>query len=339
MIEEELAATFARHEGQVPAAEPLRARIDETARRRRRRRTAARSAGLALALAVVVALPALWLAGVRPGGHDRSTLRTAASPAAVARNVLLVTADPASGQAATVLVAHLPVGGGAAYLISVPTDTMVHGTPCGGTAKLSCPLTHGMDAERKAVTSLTGLRLDGTAVVHLDKVPALIDAIGGVDLCVDQPVTSRATGKSYARGCAHFDGTDAVDYAQQPTPADHDFGRQRHGQQLMVAMFTRLMGAGRPASPGQAAGLARLAQGAVTTDTAEGGVAELAGQYSALRPGGVTGLRVPDLYTQRDGTGYQLSGDQATALYAAAQSDALAPFVAAHPDLVWKLTG
>lgn len=66
MIEDELRATFARHEMLTPAAGPVRAAIQRTAVRRRRRRLAARAAGVALAVLAVASVPALGRTLVAP---------------------------------------------------------------------------------------------------------------------------------------------------------------------------------------------------------------------------------------------------------------------------------
>ena len=73
MIEEELRATFARHEELAPAVGPLRAAIDRIAARRRRRRLAVRTPGAALAVLAVVAVPMLGRTVARLSPRHRST--------------------------------------------------------------------------------------------------------------------------------------------------------------------------------------------------------------------------------------------------------------------------
>jgi LCP family protein required for cell wall assembly len=345
----ELAAMFARHEGEVPAEGPLRERLGGLVRRRHRRRTV-RGAGTAIAvLAVLLALPALVPAvrSALPGG------RTVTAATGASRDYLLLGTDQRSpdavGRPDTIMIAHLPADGRHAYLVSLPRDTLVHHTSCGPISTLSCAFTNGgATAEAAAVTSLTGIRFDGVLVVRFAGLARVVDALGGVTMCVDEDTpTQFPPYTTFTKGCQHFDGATALDYVRQrENIPDGDFGRQRHVQQLLAAVLATAAGSGsggRTLDPARLTRLLAAAGDAVTVDAGGASLTELAGQlsdrYRRLGPGAgaLVGLHLPEQNLYQNGTAYEGTGSVGAALFRALRTDQLAAFARANPTLVNRL--
>jgi LCP family protein required for cell wall assembly len=115
----------------------------------------------------------------------------------------------------------------------------------------------GFQLLAKTVSRYTGIaRFDAGAVITFSGYIRLINALGGVDMYVDQVVAShhkRPDGtnrllvggtyvgpqKVYRPGNQHMVGWQALDYARQRYTAGGDYARQRHQQQLIRAMLRK----------------------------------------------------------------------------------------------------
>ncbi|MFR9774757.1 LCP family protein [Micromonospora sp. MS34] len=186
-----------------------------------------------------------------------------------------------------VLVLHVPAGLGRAYLFSLPRDLVVDipaypksGYP-GGRTKLTHAMSYGSrvpgdklhpstaqgyELLRSTVSRYTGLRIDAGAVITFGGFDKLVTALGGVDLYVDQRVTSihrRPDGRYrnrvgstyvgpqmvYQKGDRHLNGWQALDYARQRYTAGGDYTRQRHQQQLIRALARKILDQGLARDP------------------------------------------------------------------------------------------
>jgi anionic cell wall polymer biosynthesis LytR-Cps2A-Psr (LCP) family protein len=287
-------------------------------------------------------------------------------------NVLLVGLDarpgedPAASRADTVIVVHVTAAGDRAYLISLPRDTRVT-VPGHGTDKLNAAYTAG-GFQRLAATvrQVTGLVFDAGAIIDFAGLRKVVDAVGGVELCVDEETTSvhigwDANGREtppyrlippsyrpekiagvraqvYRVGCRRFAGWEALDYVRQrELIPDGDYGRQRHQQQLLRAVAERVSSAGVLANPMALDRVLRAVGESLTFDGNGRSVTDWIVRLRAIGPGDLTLLRTNGgrFHTdQRDGRAYENLDDTTGELFAAARGDRLAEFAALHPDWV-----
>jgi LCP family protein required for cell wall assembly len=286
------------------------------------------------------------------------------------------TRDPGNTRSDTIMIAHIPASHDQAYLLSVPRDTWVD-VPAfdksgyrGGQAKVTEAFFFGSQngagraggAELVALTlkRLTGLSFNGAAIIDFGGFKRVIDAIGGVDMCVDHKVTSAhmrlVDGKpmwladarklgggspvTYRVGCRHMPGWQALDYSRQRygLPGG-DYDRQRHQQQLVKAMVKGMMSKGVVTNPVKLDKVLRAAGKAFTLDTGGVGLADF---IFTLK-----GVAANDLVMLRTNAGKfnsaKIQGESAEALteesrqmFAAAKDDRLAEFVLSHADWVAK---
>ncbi|MET8118892.1 LCP family protein [Micromonospora sp. NPDC005189] len=186
-----------------------------------------------------------------------------------------------------VLVLHVPKGLGRAYLFSLPRDLLVD-IPAfpkagykGGKTKLTHAMSYGSrvpgkpkepstaqgyELLRSTVSGYTGLRIDAGAVLTFNGFDRLVNALGGVDIYVDQRVASmhrRPDGRYresapggytgpqmvYEKGDRHLNGWQALDYARQRYIPGGDYARQRHQQQLIRALTRKILDEGLARQP------------------------------------------------------------------------------------------
>ncbi|WP_433616061.1 LCP family protein [Dactylosporangium sp. CA-139114] len=305
--------------------------------------------------------------GAGPGADVRSRL-----DAEPGRNILLAGLDARPGEdraaarADTVIIVHVTEPGDRAFLISLPRDTRV-AIPGHGTDKLNAAFAlGGFELLARTVQQLTGLVFDAGAIIDFAGVRKVVDAVGGVELCVDEETTSvhigwDASGKEtppyrlippsfrpvriagvraqvYRVGCRHFAGWEALDYVRQrELIPDGDYGRQRHQQQLLRAIAEKVTSAGVVANP-IALNRAITAVGdSLTFDGNGASVTDWILRLRAIGPEDLTLLRTNAgrFHTERrDGRDYENLDPATSALFTAARDDRLAEFARLNPSWV-----
>jgi LCP family protein required for cell wall assembly len=246
--------------------------------------------------------------------------------------------DPADGgRADAIILVHLPAGLREAYLISVPRDLLVPirdhwpdkinaayalgGGGSGGAQLLSATL-----------HDLTGVRFDGAAILDFSGFREVIDALGGVELCLDRRVRSIHTGEVFPAGCQHLTGRQALDLARQryDLPGG-DFDRGRNHQRLIRAMIDQVVSADLLTDPLRLDRTIRAVGRALTVDTGDVSLPELAFALRHLRPARITGVTLPSYPETIGGVSYVRAGPAAAGLYRAVRESRLADWVADHP--------
>jgi anionic cell wall polymer biosynthesis LytR-Cps2A-Psr (LCP) family protein len=246
------------------------AAIAEGVRHARRRRGRVRATGAALAVAAVVSVPSTTVA------VSTDLLGVPAAPArpATSLNVLLLGTDARHpgdrARTDTIVVVHIPASRDRAYLVTVPRDTPA-AIPGHGTEKVnSAYLLGGASLAESTVSTLVGVPFDAAATVTFDGLSQLVQAAGGVNLCVDRRTTSihightadgrlaapyRTSGTGMQRvpgvtpevydvGCRRFAGWQAVDYVRQRMLVDGARDgmaeRDKHARDLLQALLDQV---------------------------------------------------------------------------------------------------
>jgi LCP family protein required for cell wall assembly len=147
-----------------------------------------------------------------------------------------------------------------AYL-SIPRDLRVE-IPAHGTGKVNAAMQlGGAGLAVKTIRVLTGLPIDHVVVVDFSQFEDLINKLGGITIDVPERIVSkfdcpypsearcaRWEGWRFAKGKQHMDGHRALIYARvrknKLNPADTDFSRAEHNQQVLNAVAAKLTGFG-----------------------------------------------------------------------------------------------
>lgn len=145
--------------------------------------------------------------------------------------------DGAEGQRSdTILLLHAAINGTTA-MISLPRDTYVD-IPGHGGNKLNASFSlGGAPLLTQTVENLTGLTVDHYVEIGMGGVVSVVDAAGGVNLCLDYDVNDALSGLVWTAGCRDVDGATALAFARMRY-ADPlgDIGRQARQRHVISAL-------------------------------------------------------------------------------------------------------
>ncbi|MGE5291503.1 MAG: LCP family protein [Micromonosporaceae bacterium] len=118
----------------------------------------------------------------------------------------------------TVMLLH--IGGGAPTLVSLPRDLYVH-IPGFGMNKLNAAFSlGGPKLLAQTVQNYTGLRIDHYMEIGFGGLVNVVNAVGGVRICVKHALHDTASGLDLKAGCQTLDGAQALGYVRDR----HSFG-------------------------------------------------------------------------------------------------------------------
>ncbi|BCJ43735.1 hypothetical protein GCM10010168_39560 [Actinoplanes ianthinogenes] len=340
-VEEELRAAFERHEVMVPAAAPVRDRIDiawvRVKRRRAKRRVIGAAAAVLLAGAALPVVSSGWGHGGPPAGEVASLVGDPPAPITGPVDVLLIGTDsPVTeklARADTVMLLHVPADRSAAWMISFPRDGAVE-IPGHGLEKLNSALYYGgPELLRKTVTKLTGVEPDATVTADFSALSAVTDAVGGVRMCLSQAIEPVAGRKGFAKGCQQIDGDEITPLLRGRLGLKNGtYDRDQNAQSFLRALMAKTIGDNGTSDPAR---LLRLLDAASSGMRVDGDVADL------LQVAGALG--VPELIGVRETTFHPAPGAEfreqiyptvGKSLYQAIRDDRLAEWAVANPRLI-----
>jgi LCP family protein required for cell wall assembly len=218
------------------------------------------------------------------------------------------TATAVTGERAdTVMLVHLPAGSAKATIMSFPRDSYVtipsYTSPSGKTtaahqAKLNEAFAlGGANLLVSTIEALTGLQVDHYLQVDFDGFRDIVDAVGGVTLCVGTTRRDTDSGDMLTAG-VHANVTGAVALAfvrDRKGLAAGDLARIQDQQYFLSQLLHKVLSAGTLTNPARLTSLLSAATAALTVDS-DFGLAQfkaLATHLSSLNPSRVTFVTLP----------------------------------------------
>ena len=280
----------------------------------------------------------------------------------------------------SVMILHVPRTRDRAYLFSLARDTLVD-IPAyapakfsGGRGKLAEAMAHGSLIPGKApdptsgfallaqtVTHYTGIGdFAAGAIINFDGFRRIVDAMGGVDLYVDQRVVSihvtpdgrsryptyensprTRPQKEYTVGPHHMVGWEALDYVRQRhiDPSNglegDDYARQRHQRQFIKAMVAKAASAGVVGNPARLDSVLLAAGGSLTFAGRGATVLDFAIALRKIDSGSLTTLKLLGSEVRcPDGSSCQRLDPIAQDLFAAVAGETVDSFLGGHTELI-----
>ncbi len=148
----------------------------------------------------------------------------------------LGTGDAAGRRTDTVMLVHIPEGSGKPTMVSLPRDSSVS-IPGHGEGKLNAAFAYGGPRLlTQTVEGATGVRIDHYAEIGLGGFAGVTDAIGGVNLCVDEPMHDPKANLDLRPGCQTLDGPQALGYVRSRASARGDLDRVQRQREFLAAL-------------------------------------------------------------------------------------------------------
>ncbi len=180
----------------------------------------------------------------------------------------LHTGSAAGHRSDTILILHIPSNGGRAVLVSLPRDSYVQ-IPGYGNNKINAAYSFGGPRLlARTVQDNTGLRIDHYMGIGFGGLVNVVDAVGGVNMCLPRPVHDQASGLDLKAGCQTLDGAQALAYVRdRHTFADQDLQRVQDQRVFLRALLRKVTSPGTLVNPFAAVPAAFGATGALKVDS------------------------------------------------------------------------
>lgn len=242
----------------APAREPVPVQVS---RRRRKgpapRRRKAKAPGCATILAILLVL---LVAGTLL--TDARLTRTQALPEerianTAGTNWLLVGSDSRTGlsekdverlgtggdlgttRTDTIMLLHIPLSV-EATLVSIPRDSYVP-IPGYGYDKINAAFAFGgAPLLAQTVEENTGLRVDRYAEIGMGGLANVVDAVGGVEVCVQEAIDDPLANLNVQPGCQEMDGATSLGYVRTRATAQGDLDRVMRQREFLGALLDRV---------------------------------------------------------------------------------------------------
>ncbi|SDN24322.1 cell envelope-related function transcriptional attenuator common domain-containing protein [Actinomyces ruminicola] len=203
----------------------------------------------------------------------------------------------------TTMILHLPADRSRIEIVSIPRDLLVDIPSCrtadGGTTEAmsytpfntafangagasddDAAVAAGVACTLATIEDLTGLYIDEYLVVDFNGLTTTVDALGGVNLYVDEDINdTEFTGLVMSSGCQHLDGATALQYARVRHGVGDGSDRQRmpRQQNLVAAMLRTAKSKNYFTDADALYSFARAALGSLTSSPGIGSLTTLAG--------------------------------------------------------------
>ncbi len=198
-----------------------------------------------LAFAGIVATGVGFLAFRTPIRHQIAVQSARRSFGQLKLNLLIVGYQSDEATTDTVILAHLDVDRRTVTLVSIPRDTWVT-IPGIGPSKVNAAYAYGgAHMTAKVVSKLMGgVPIDGILALQPEGASAIVDAMGGLDINVDESMDYDDNGGDLhihlAKGPQHLTGSQVAGYVRFRHDAASDFGRVKRQQQVVKLMLDQL---------------------------------------------------------------------------------------------------
>ncbi|MDT0328759.1 LCP family protein [Nocardiopsis lambiniae] len=181
------------------------------------------------------------------------------------RNILLLATDERAGEDAAfnevngirpdvLILVNIDVDKGGVTMVNLPRDLMVTSPGCdpaedkpGVAAGTVDQLNHamffgGLDCQGKTIEAITHVHLDHMVIVDFAGFQAIVDSIGGVDMCIPEPLQDRNAKLDLPAGQQTLDGTQALALARSRDTTENgsDLDRIKRQQEMIGAILRKV---------------------------------------------------------------------------------------------------
>ncbi len=195
-----------------------------------------------------------------------------------------------------------------------------------------------------------GLKFNAVAIVNFFGFRKILEVIGGVRLCIDERTTSvhydrnnkyhtmihdLSQRKVYEKGCRDLAPWEALDFSRQRyNVTGGDYGRQKHQQQLLMAIFKKMTSKGVLTNPGMLLELQKAAGDLLTLDLGKTPVEDWIFTLKGLNSDSVTMIKTNGGVPNSAGNGNELLSPASMDLLKSVHDDTVFDFLVKHPSWI-----
>lgn len=235
----------------------------------------------------------------------------------------------------TTILLHVSADRSQAVAVSIPRDTLIDLPTCknangdrvqGGSGKFNEAMSRGgPGCTLKAVENMTGMAIDNFMVVDFGGFKAITEAVGGVEICLSQPVNDPLSGLKLSAGNHTISGEEALAFvrARKTLGDGSDTSRIRRQQAFLSSMANKVISSGTLLNPVALLGVLNAATESLTADPQLANIdnlRELAVSMKDLRPSNITFTTMP-WYPAGDGANVLMNKKKAKPLLNALKND------------------
>ena len=229
-------------------------------------------------------------------------------------NVLLIGSDNREGEGVpgesltsgarsdTTLIAHVSADRQHVTMVSIPRDSMVQAPP---NCEASTPKEQWVETQWNAtfavggpaclVTTIegnTGLFINHFAIVDFRGFRSMVDALGGVPICTNEPIDDPKAGLTLTAGTHVLDGKQALGYvrARKTLGDGSDLGRIKRQQAFLASVVQEATRSSLLLRPDKLFGFLNAATRSLTTDS-DFGLGTMNGLASSIKDIGISNVQ------------------------------------------------
>nr|WP_083872042.1 LCP family protein [Nocardia testacea] len=148
----------------------------------------------------------------------------------------------------TIILVHVPPSG-RTTLVSLPRDSYVD-IPGYGQDKLNAAFAFGgAPLLTQTVETATGLHIDHYAEIGFAGFAGVVDALGGIDICVPQAIDDPLAGIDLPAGCQELNGPQALGFVRSRATALADIDRMNNQRLFLSALLEKATSPATLANP------------------------------------------------------------------------------------------
>ncbi|PZG21763.1 LCP family protein [Nonomuraea aridisoli] len=241
-----------------------------------------------------------------------------------AMNVLVVGSDQRDGKNAkyghdiagertdTIMLVHVSSERDNAMVVSFPRDSLVQLPACRATKSFPGQRAHlgminesfnsgGIGCTWKTIESLTRIHIDHYVKVDFTGFKSMVNAVGGVEVCLPEPVDDKKALLHLPAGRQTLDGEQALGYvrARYSLGDGSDIGRIQRQQMFIASMIKKILSGDTLTNPARLYEVLNAGTKAVTTDSGltPGVMFDLASSLKGIDAGKIRFITTPWHYS------------------------------------------
>lgn len=249
--------------------------------------------------------------------------------------------DVSGARSDTTMLVHIPEGRSKATAISIPRDTLVTRPECKAADGKTVPSQKramfngiyglaGPACVVKTVEEMSGVRVDHFVEVDFAGFKGLVDALGGVTVTLDKPMSGAKGGLKLDAGTHRLNGTDSLKFVRTRYGYGDgsDLGRIGLQQQFMMAMLSEIKKQDALGNPARLYKLADAGTKSLTTDSELASLTALSDFAQSMKgvdPDTMQTIMLPVAYDKVDPNRVVAAEPQASQLWEALRKDQPVP--------------